>query len=216
MISLNTAISELNISIKKIRYYMFTKEINYFIKDNKFYLSEQDYELLKKIVLFRRLGLSLEDIDEIKKSNNLNKTLLKMYNLIPDGNKYENIKIIIDDILKDKATFITIDAKKYIDKINKLMFEGKRFYMFKEDITYEDYKSSKFNFEYISMITIVTLFFILVAVFSKNDQAFIMYFPFFFIGLLLTLFIFFIPIKIKYYRRIINLLKRNYFEKMID
>ena len=41
MISINEASDILSISLKKMRYYMYTKEINYEIKDNKFYLSDE-------------------------------------------------------------------------------------------------------------------------------------------------------------------------------
>lgn len=213
MIKINDAVDKLNINIKKMRYYMFTKEIDYVIEDNQFYLEDSQFELLKKIVVFRRLGFSLEDIDEFKKNKKLNKTLIKMDNLIPYGNKYESIKIVINEILKDKVDFDTMDADKYLELINKLMYQGKRFYIFSEDITYEDYKSTKFNLEYMIMITVLTVFFLIISLVSNNENAFLFYFPFFFIGLILTLFIFYIPIKVKYYKRILGLLKRNFYEK---
>ena len=73
MIKIKEAIDYVNINMNKMRYYMFTKEIKYIIKDNKFYLEDEEYLLLKKIVVFRRLGLSFEDIDLIKKNKKLNK-----------------------------------------------------------------------------------------------------------------------------------------------
>ena len=43
-----------------------------------------------------------------------------------------------------------------------------------------------------------------------NDvELFISLFSFFFLGLILTLVIFYIPIKVKYYRRIMKLLRRE-------
>ena len=213
MIKINEAINNVNISMKKMRYYMFTKEVKYIIKDNKFYLEDKEYLLLKKIVVFRRLGLSFEDIDEIKKNIKLYKQLNKIKNLIPDGNKYETIKIIIDEIMNDNVDFNSMNPDKYLEMIDKYMAEGKKFYMFNEDITYEDYKSSKFNFEYMVMITLVSVFFLILCLVSKNDNAFLLYFPFFFIGLLLTLFIFYIPINLKYYKGIMGLLRRNYEEE---
>ena len=48
MISIEKACDELNISIKKIRYYMYTKEIKYKEENNKFYLEEDQFILLKK------------------------------------------------------------------------------------------------------------------------------------------------------------------------
>lgn len=213
MIKINDAINYVNINMNKMRYYMFTKEIKYIIKDNKFYLDDEEFLLLKKIVVFRRLGLSFEDIDSIKKNKKLNKPLIKMDNLIPEGNKYDTIKIVIDEILKDDVDFITMNPDKYLEMINKYMIEGKKFYMFNEDITYEDYKSSKFNFEYMIMITLVSVFFLILCLLSNNDNAFLLYFPFFFIGLLITLIAFFIPIKLKYYRSIMGLLRRNYEEE---
>lgn len=213
MISINEACDKLNISIKKIRYYMYTKEIDYLINNNKYYLEDKDYILLKKIVLLRRLGLSFEDIDDIKKNKNLSKFLIKIDNMIPSGNKYEAIKVVIDVMLKDNVTFINMEVDKYLELVDKQMQRGKKFYAFNEDITYEDYKSTKFNVEYMIMITVLTFMFILVTLISGGFDVFIAYFPFYFLGLFLTLFIFYIPIKVKYYRRITNLLKRNFYNK---
>ena len=212
MISINEACNNLSINPKKARYYMYTKEIKYLIKDNKFYLEDEDYYTLKKIVLLRRLGLSFDDIDDIKKNNNLGKYLLKLYNLIPEGNKYDAIKKIVDIMYKDKVTYINMDVDKYLELVNNKIREGKLFYSFNEDITYEDYKSNKFNMEYMIMITLLSLFFVLITLFSGGIEMFLMYFPFYFVGLLLTLFIFYIPIKVKYYKRIIGLLRRNFYE----
>lgn len=212
MININEACNNLSINPKKARYYMYTKEIKYLIKDNKFYLEDEDYHILKKIVLLRRLGLSFDDIDDIKKNNNLGKYLLKLYNLIPEGNKYDAIKKIVDIMYKDKVTYINMDVDKYLELVNNKIREGKLFYSFNEDITYEDYKSNKFNMEYMIMITFLSLFFVLITLFSGGIEMFLMYFPFYFVGLLLTLFIFYIPIKVKYYKKIIGLLRRNFYE----
>ena len=212
MININEACNNLSINPKKARYYMYTKEIKYLIEDNKFYLEDEDYHILKKIVLLRRLGLSFDDIDDIKKNNNLGKYLLKLYNLIPEGNKYDAIKKIVDIMYKDKVTYINMDVDKYLELVNNKIREGKLFYSFNEDITYEDYKSNKFNMEYMIMITLLSLFFVLITLFSGGIEMFLMYFPFYFVGLLLTLFIFYIPIKVKYYKRIIGLLRRNFYE----
>lgn len=212
MISIKDASNELLINEKKIRYYMFIKEIQYEIIDNKFYLDDENYKQLKKIVLLRRLGLSFEDIDEIKKHDNINKYLLKLDNLIPEGNKYEKIKIIVNIMLKDKVDYITLDTDKYLSLVFRYMSEGHKFYPFSEDITYEDYKSSRFNIEYIVMTSLVSLLFLILTL-IQGVELFISLFPYFFIGLLLTLFIFFIPIKIKYYKQINNLLRRDYDEK---
>lgn len=212
MININEACNNLSINPKKARYYMYTKEIKYLIKDNKFYLEDENYHILKKIVLLRRLGLSFDDIDDIKKNNNLGKYLLKLYNLIPEGNKYDAIKKIVDIMYKDKVTYINMDVDKYLELVNNKIREGKLFYSFNEDITYEDYKSNKFNMEYMIMITLLSLFFVLITLFSGGIEMFLMYFPFYFVGLLLTLFIFYIPIKVKYYKRIIGLLRRNFYE----
>ena len=43
MININEVCSNLNISAKKIRYYMFTKEIEYHLIDNKFYIPLNGY-----------------------------------------------------------------------------------------------------------------------------------------------------------------------------
>ena len=212
MININEACNNLSINPKKARYYMYTKEIKYLIEDNKFYLEDENYHILKKIVLLRRLGLSFDDIDDIKKNNNLGKYLLKLYNLIPEGNKYDAIKKIVDIMYKDKVTYINMDVDKYLELVNNKIREGKLFYSFNEDITYEDYKSNKFNMEYMIMITLLSLFFVLITLFSGGIEMFLMYFPFYFVGLLLTLFIFYIPIKVKYYKRIIGLLRRNFYE----
>jgi DNA-binding transcriptional MerR regulator len=212
MISINEASDILSISLKKMRYYMYTKEINYEIKDNKFYLSDEEFNKLKKIVLLRRLGLSFEDIDDIKKHDNMSKYLLKLDKMIPNGNKYEAIKIIVNIMLKDKVSFITLNRDKYLDLVNKYSFEGKKFYSFNEDITYEDYKSSKFNVEYIVMSSVVTLLFLILTL-TQGIDLFISLFPYFFIGLFLTLVLFFIPIKVKYQKKINSLLRRNYHEK---
>jgi uncharacterized membrane protein len=59
------------------------------------------------------------------------------------------------------------------------------------------------------MITLLSLFFVLITLFSGGIEMFLMYFPFYFVGLLLTLFIFYIPIKVKYYRGIMKLLRRE-------
>jgi DNA-binding transcriptional MerR regulator len=212
MISINEACNNLSINPKKARYYMYTKEIKYLIKDNKFYLEDEDYHILKKIVLLRRLGLSFDDIDDIKKNNNLGKYLLKLYNLIPEGNKYDAIKKIVDIMYKDKVTYINMDVDKYLELVNNKMREGKLFYSFNEDITYEDYKSSKFNIEYIVMISLVSLLFVILTL-TQDIELFISLFPFFFIGLILTLVVFYIPIKVKYYRGIMKLLRREQNEK---
>jgi hypothetical protein len=187
---------------------MYTKEINYEIINNKFYLDEENYKVLKKIVLLRRLGLSFEDIDDIKKHDNINKYLLKLDNLIPEGNKYEKIKMMVNIMLKDKVNFKTLDSDKYLELINRYMSEGHKFYSFNEDITYEDYKSSKFNIEYIVMISLVSLLFVILTL-TQDIELFISLFPFFFIGLILTLVVFYIPIKVKYYRGIMKLLRRE-------
>ena len=212
MISIKDACDKLLINEKKIRFYMYTKEIDYYIIDNSFSLDDDNFEKLKKIVLLRRLGLSFEDIDDIKKHDNINKYLLKLDNLIPEGNKYEKIKIIVNIILKDKVSFKTIASDKYLELINRYMSEGHRFYPFNEDITYEDYKSSKFNIEYIVMISLVSLLFIILTL-TQDAELFISLFPFFFLGLILTLVIFYIPIKVKYYKRIMKLLRREHNEK---
>ena len=208
MISIKEACNNLLINEKKIRFYMYTKEINYEIIDNKFYLDEENYKTLKKIVLLRRLGLFFEDIDDIKKHDNINKYLLKLDNLIPEGNKYEKIKMIVNIMLKDKVNFKTLDSDKYLELITRYMSEGHKFYSFSEDITYEDYKSSKFNIEYVVMISLVSLIFIILTL-TQDIELFISLFPFFFIGLILTLVIFYIPIKVKYYKRIMKLLRRE-------
>ena len=212
MISIKDACDKLLINEKKIRFYMYTKEIDYYIIDNSFSLDDDNFEKLKKIVLLRRLGLSFEDIDDIKKHDNINKYLLKLDNLIPEGNKYEKIKIIVNIMLKDKVSFKTIASDKYLELINRYMSEGHRFYPFNEDITYEDYKSSKFNIEYIVMISLVSLLFIILTL-TQDAELFISLFPFFFLGLILTLVIFYIPIKVKYYKRIMKLLRREHNEK---
>lgn len=209
MISFEEVCNNLNISAKKLRYYMFTKDVDYILKDNKFYFDERQYSLLKKIVLLRRLGLSLEDIDSIKANKNLKKYLIKMDNLIPIGNKYEAIKFIIEVMLKDDATFINMDVDKYLDLVKKNMIAGKRFYEFSEDMTYEDYKSSKFHREYMIMMTVLTSFYIIATLIGGGFTMLLTYFFYFFIGLILTFFVFYIPIRLKYYRRIINLLKHN-------
>ena len=187
---------------------MYTKEVNYEIINNKFYLDEENYKVLKKIVLLRRLGLSFEDIDDIKIHENINKYLLKLDNLIPEGNKYEKIKMMVNIMLKDKVNFKTLDSDKYLELINRYMSEGYKFYSFNEDITYEDYKSSKFNIEYIVMISLVSLLFVILTL-TQDIELFISLFPFFFIGLILTLVVFYIPIKVKYYRVIMKLLRRE-------
>ena len=212
MISINEASDILSISLKKMRYYMYTKEINYEIKDNKFYLSDEEFNKLKKIVLLRRLGLSFEDIDDIKVHDNMSKYLLKLDKMIPNGNKYEAIKTIVNIMLKDKVSFITLNSDKYLDLVNKYAFEGKKFYPFNEDITYEDYKSSRFNVEYIIMTSVVTLLFLILTL-TQGLDLFVSLFPYFFIGLFLTLVLFFIPIKVKYQKKINSLLRRNYYEK---
>ena len=178
------------------------------IINNKFYLDEENYKVLKKIVLLRRLGLSFEDIDDIKIHENINKYLLKLDNLIPEGNKYEKIKMMVNIMLKDKVNFKTLDSDKYLELINRYMSEGYKFYSFNEDITYEDYKSSKFNIEYIVMISLVSLLFVILTL-TQDIELFISLFPFFFIGLILTLVVFYIPIKVKYYRGIMKLLRRE-------
>lgn len=208
MISIKETCNNLLINEKKMRFYMYTKEVNYEIIDNKFYLDEENYKTLKKIVLLRRLGLSFEDIDDIKKHDNINKYLLKLDNLIPEGNKYEKIKIIVNIMLKDKVSYKSLDSDKYLELINRYMSEGHKFYSFSEDITYEDYKSSKFNIEYIVMISLVSLLFVILTL-TQDIELFISLFPFFFIGLILTLVIFYIPIKVKYYRGIMKLLRRE-------
>ncbi len=213
MISLKEVSDNLHIDQKKIRYYLYLKEVKYIIKDDKFYLDEKEFILLKKIVLFRRLGFSLEEIDDMKKDKNLTKLLIKMDNLIPYDNRYSTIKIIINEMLKDNVTFYNLNEDKYLDMIFRFRLEGKKFYSFNEDITYEDYKSSKFNVEYLIMITFLTILFVIFSLISKKENAFMLYFPFFFSGLILTLFIFYIPIKVKYYKRIMGLLRRNYHEE---
>ena len=115
-------------------------------------------------------------------------------------------------MLKDKVSFKTIASDKYLELINRYMSEGHRFYPFNEDITYEDYKSSKFNIEYIVMISLVSLLFIILTL-TQDAELFISLFPFFFLGLILTLVIFYIPIKVKYYKRIMKLLRREHNEK---
>ena len=105
-------------------------------------------ELLEKgvdknhIISINFEDLSFEDIDEIKKNIKLYKQLNKIKNLIPDGNKYETIKIIIDEIMNDNVDFNSMNPDKYLEMIDKYMAEGKKFYMFNEDITYEDYKKN--------------------------------------------------------------------------
>jgi len=209
MISIEEVCNNLNISLKKVRYYMYTKEIDYIIENDKFYLDDNNYLLLKKIVLLRRLGLSFEDIDNIKVNKNLKKHLIKIDNLIPDGNKYEAIKHIIDIMLKDDASFINMNVDKYLELVKKNMINGKRFYDFIEDITYEDYKSSKFHKEYLIMISVLSFFFAIVTLIGGGFNMFLTYFPLFFLGLILTFFIFYLPIRFKYLRRINNLLRRK-------
>lgn len=213
MINIKSACDELNISIKKMHYYMYTKEVKYIVDNNEYYLEDDQYLLLKKIVLLRRLGLSFEDIDSIKVNKNLKKYLIKIDNMIPLGNKYETIKKVIDIMNKDDASFINMDVDKYLSLVNKYMLEGKMFYSFSEDITYEDYKASKFHREYLTMIIILTSFFFIVTLISGGFSTFIAYFPLFFIGLILTFFVFYIPIKNKYRRKINELLRRKDDEK---
>ena len=98
--------------------------------------------------------------------------------------------------------------ERILELINRYMSEGHKFYSFNEDITYEDYKSSKFNIEYIVMISLVSLLFVILTL-TQDIELFISLFPFFFIGLILTLVIFYIPIKVKYYRGIMKLLRRE-------
>ena len=57
---------------------------------------------------------SIEDIDDIKKHENINKYLLKLDNLIPEGNKYEKIKMMVNIMLKDKVKIILQDQIKVI------------------------------------------------------------------------------------------------------
>ena len=213
MININTVCTELNISYPKIRYYMYTKEIDYIIDDNKFFIDEDNYKLLKKIVLLRRLGFSFDDIDSIKTNKNLKKYLLKMDNIIPEGNKYDAIKKVINIMLKDEVTYINMNANKYLDIINKEISNGKLFYNFIEDMTYEDYKSSKFHKEYLMMILILTLIFLIAALIGGGISFFLLYFPYYFVGLIITFIAFYIPIRLKYYRRIIKLLKKRDTEK---
>lgn len=209
MININEVCSNLNISAKKIRYYMFTKEIEYHFIDNKFYIDEENYQRLKKIVLLRRLGLSFEDIDNIKSSKNLKKYLLRMDNMIPHGNKYDAIKKIIDIMLKDDANYFNMDSDKYLNLINEEITKGRIFYNFIEDMTYEDYKASKFHKEYLIMIFVLTLIFLISTLLGGGFVVFLTYFPYYLVGLIFTFFAFYIPIRLKYYRRIIRLLKEK-------
>ena len=116
--------------------------------------------------------------------------------------------MMVNIMLKDKVNFKTLDSDKYLELINRYMSEGYKFYSFNEDITYEDYKSSKFNIEYIVMISLVSLLFVILTL-TQDIELFISLFPFFFIGLILTLVVFYIPIKVKYYRVIMKLLRRE-------
>ena len=80
---------------------------------------------------------------------------------------------------------------------------------FNEDITYEDYKSSKFHKEYLIMISVLSFFFAIATLIGGGFNMFLTYFPLFFLGLILTFFIFYLPIRFKYLRRINNLLRRK-------
>lgn len=192
---------------------MYTKEIDYIIENNKFYLDENNYRILKKVVLLRKLGFSFEDIDNIKINKNLKKYLLKMDNMIPEGNKYDAIKKIINIMLKDDVTYLNMDVDKYLNIVKIEINNGKIFYNFIEDMTYEDYKSSKFHREYLIMISLLTLIFLIATLIGGGFEAFIIYFPYYFIGLIITLIVFYIPIRLKYYRRIIKLLKNRDIEQ---
>ena len=48
MINIKSACDELNISIKKMHYYMYTKEVKYIVDNNDYYLEDDQYLLLKK------------------------------------------------------------------------------------------------------------------------------------------------------------------------
>ena len=62
--------------------------------------------------------------------------------------------------------------------------------------------------DYITHKLVMSLLFVILTL-TQDIELFISLFPFFFIGLILTLVIFYIPIKVKYYRGIMKLLRRE-------
>lgn len=91
--------------------------------------SEMDLENLKKIKLFRKLGISIEDIrllqaKQIELSDVLTKQVDNLKDVMNNLNEAANLCV---DLQKENVSFKSIDTNLWLSKMNELESKGARF-----------------------------------------------------------------------------------------